>query len=430
MTLAALLPLLAVLVGLLAASALASGSETALFGLTHADRARLRRLSPRAAAAAQALLVHPRRLLILILLLNTSVNTIYFVVSSVTARHFEGGTAAIAFSALSVMAIILFGEVLPKSLAAGHRVRVSAIVAPVIRGLARVIDPVGIAFELAVLRPLARLFRPAGAGEARAVSVEEISSLLETGAGRGVIDEDEQQLLSGVVALGTVRVREVMTPRVDVRWVPHTATAEDLVELVRSSGHTKLPLCRGSLEGGVIGMVNSKRFLAARAAGTLGARTAVSQWAEPVIFVPDRARLDQLLDLFRSRRAHVALCVDELGGLTGLVEVEDVVRQLVRPIDSAGSSDAPRVTMVAPGRWRVPGRLAIRQWSEFFGPEWDQPNDRRVSTIAGLVFARMGRVPRVGDEIRLGNMRLIVESMNGRVIEAIGVRVDDEDPQR
>jgi len=421
-----LLPLLVVLLVLLAISALCSGGETSLFSLTHADRVRLRRQSPRAAAAVQSLLSNPRRLLILILLLNVSVNAAYFVVSSLTARHFEGGPAAVAFSVASVLGMILFAEVIPKSLATVHRVRFSVLFAPFARGLGKLLNPVGLVFEHAVLGPLARLFRPAGAGEAHAVSPEEIAALLESGAGRGVIDEDEQQLLSGVVALGTIRVREVMTPRVDVRWIAHTASVEDLLELVRASGHTKFPVCRGSLEGAVMGIVNAKRFLAARAAGTLGARTSIAHWAEHAPFVPDRARLDQLLDLFRSSRAHVGLCVDELGALTGIIEVEDVVRQLVRPIDAPGSPDAQRVTMVAPGQWRVPGRLSIRQWAEFFGPEWDMPTDRRVNTVAGLVFARLGRVPRVGDEIRLGTMRLTVESMRAHMIETIGVRVEED----
>lgn len=373
MNLVTIATLLAALLVLLVLSALFSGGETALFSITSADRARLRRLSPAAAAAAQALLAKPRRLLILILLLNVSANSAFFVVSSLLAAHAPGHVLPAVLAVGSVMTMVLFGEVVPKSLATAHRVRFGRFVAPLLRTIGRVLDPVGAAFEAAILRPLSRLFRPAGAGEARAITTLELSSLLEAGAGRGVIDEDEQQLLSDVVALGTVRVREVMTPRVDLRWLPASAGAEQLAELVRSTGHTKYPVARASLDAGVLGIVNAKRFLAAHAAGALGARTTPAQWAQPAVFVPDRARLDQLLDLFRARHAHVALCVDELGALTGLVEVEDVVRQLVRPVAEPGDSDSLRVTAVGRGSGASRGAWASASGRSSSGPTGPRP---------------------------------------------------------
>jgi putative hemolysin len=433
---ASALPLLFTLPALMAASAVCSASETALFSLTHSDRLRLRKANPGAARAVATLLAQPRRLLVLLLLCNTTVNVAYFVLSRIMAERFESPGAALVVGVGAVLLLILFGEVVPKSLAAVYRVRAAALIARTILLAGRVLGPLCALVDALAVRPLSLIARPAGAGAAASITVDELSALLEAGADRGVIEESEQRLLSDVVELGTLHVRDIMTPRVDIHWLDQRASPERLIDLIRTTGHTKFPVCRGSLDGGVIGLVNGKHYLAARAAGALGERTGPGQNTVPIPYVPERARLDKLLDLFGDRGTHVALCVDEAGAVTGLVEVEDVVRQLVRTGAEVPGSDTEGVTQTAPGVWSVPGRLSIHEWAEFFGeavtgarlgPSW---GSRRVSTVGGLIFSRLGRVPRAGDGVRIGNVALRVEAMNGRVIERVSVSVADGSPHR
>jgi len=409
-----------------AASAVCSGSETVLFSLSHSDRVRLRKLSPSAAQDVAELLSKPRRLLILILILNVSANALFFVVSSVLVRRLEGGPLAIAVSVGSVLGLTLLGEVVPKSLAAVYRVRFATVIAPVVRMIAVVLRPLTAIIDRGVVRPTAMVLRPIGAGEARVISVDELSALLDAGADRGFIDEDEQRLLSDVVGMGTLRVKDVMTPRVRIAWLDERAGREELVTLVKKSGHTKFPVCRGGLDGVVLGVVNAKSYLSSVASGRLPKGAQVGGQAVRVPCVPDRARLDQLLDLFRRSRAHVALCVDELGAVTGLIEAEDVVRQMVRPTEAVAAQSSG-VERLSPGRWSVPGRLSARDWADFF--EFGEASaavaraDREASTVAGLILCRLGRVPQVGDEVPLGSITLRVSAMSGRVIERVEVVV-------
>ncbi len=409
-----------------AASAVCSGSETVLFSLSHSDRVRLRKLSPAAARDVAELLSKPRRLLILILILNVSVNALFFVVSSVLARRLDGGPLAIALSVGSVLGLTLLGEVIPKSLAAVYRVRFATVIAPLVRAVGVVLRPLTAAIDRGVVRPTSLILRPIGAGEARHLSVDELSALLEAGADSGLIDEGEQRLLSDVVGVGTLRVKDVMTPRVAVAWLDERAGRDEILSLVRKTGHTKFPVCRGGLDGTVLGLVNAKVFLSAIAAGRLPKGAQLGGQAVRIPCVPDRARLDQLLDLFRHSRAHVALCVDEFGVVTGLIEAEDVVRQMVRPTDAIAAQTSG-VERLDTSRWSVPGRLSARHWAEFF--EFGEASaaiaraDREASTVAGLILCRLGRVPQVGDQVILGNITLRVAGMSGRVIERVEVVV-------
>ncbi len=425
---------------LLACSACCSASETALFGLTDSDRLRLRKEHPRTAAAAAALLARPRRVLITILFLNTLVNTGVFAVGSVLSVSLARAAGAwgdpdgMALAAgiragvelgggiAGVLTVLLVGEVVPKTIAVGQRLRVARCLLPALRAADALLAPLCGALDTAVLAPLARLVRPGAGAAGGAVTPDELASMLALGATSGVIDADEQRILGEVVQLGATRIREVMTPRVDIHWIDADADAEELFALIRRTGHTKFPVCEGVPERGVAGFLNTKRLLAALGRG--GAPLRVRDHMDPALFVPDRARLDQLLDHFRRTRSHVAICVDEHGEITGLVEVEDAVRGLTAAGGDPGRPGQEQVRALGHGRWEVPGRLSVRDWSQFFG-RGERGIDRRVSTVAGLVLSRLGRLPRAGESVRIGNVRLTVDAMDGLSIERVGVSLEE-----
>jgi CBS domain containing-hemolysin-like protein len=144
----------------------------------------------------------------------------------------------------------------------------------------------------------------------------------------------------------------------------------------------------------------------------------VAAAAVPARYIPERARLDQVLDFFRSGGSDLAICVGESGEITGLITIDDVIRELVA--SEGGGDERSSVRQTGEGRWEVSGRLSVRDWAEFFRGE-DLRAGPRVSTVAGLMSHRLGRVPRAGDEVRLSNLRLRVESMRGRVVERVSV---------
>jgi CBS domain containing-hemolysin-like protein len=412
---------------LVAMSALCSGTETALFSLTHADRLRLRRSHPTVHATVQKLLAEPRGLLVAILLLNVTVNTAYFTVAGMVGKRLFEDSAAVAagFSIGCVLVLILFGEVLPKAFSAVHRLPVSRVMAVPVLAWFRLITPVRLVLDGVVVAPLARLFRPAGQGEAERLTADDLQRLLEVGQSQGVLRESEHQLLADVVELGTLRVRDVMTPRVDVVWLKATDTSQELLALARDTGFTRFPVCRGAFnERQIVGIVNVQRVLPELNKSGASARLALAGLVDAPRFVPDKARVDQLLEHFRSTATDAAVVVSEHGELTGMVQIDDVIAELVKFASASHESGEGGVRMVDDGEWEVPGRLSVRDWEEFFEPVGAR-GGARVSTVAGLILARLGRVPRAGDKVTVGNVAMRVEAVQGRNIQRVRVRVLD-----
>lgn len=406
-------------------SALCSGSETAFFSLTHADRLRLRKSHPGVYAIVQRLMAQPRSLLVAILLLNVTVNTAYFTLAGIVGKGlFERSpAAAVGFSLGCVMVLILFGEVLPKALAAVHRLPVCRIMAVPVWGWYRLIAPIRVVLDGVIVGPLSRLFRPAGKGEARSLTAEDLSNLLELGQSEGVLRESEQQLLADVVELGTLRVRDVMTPRVDVAWLNATDTSQELLAIARETGFTRYPVCRGAFnERQIVGIVNVQHVFPQLKKSGAGARLPLAGLVEAVRFVPERARVDQLLEHFRSTQSDVAVVVSEHGDVAGMVQVDDVIGELVKFAEASQEAGESSVRRIDQNTWEVPGRLSVRDWEEFFEPV-GRERHASVSTVAGLILARLGRVPKAGEQVLISNMVMRVEAMKGRTIERVSVRL-------
>ncbi|MFA6045105.1 MAG: CNNM domain-containing protein [Phycisphaerales bacterium] len=404
---------------LLLASAICSASETALFSLSQADRLRLRKSHPMIFAAVSELLASPRSLLISVLLANAVVNTTFLVLSTVLGSAFSPAWAAL-IGAATVLVVIIGGEVLPKSVAAVYRVAVCRLVAIPMRVWFRVSAPIRIFAEDFVVSPLVRVFSPGGT-PTPPISTEDLSALLELNATAGVLNVSDQQLLDDVVQLSTLRAKDVMTPRVDLRWLSVTSTSDDFLALAGASGPRRLPVSRrGISERAAVGFVRDTSVLA-QLKKSGGAKVPLASLVEPALYLPERSRLDQVLEQFRAAKTDVALCVNEVGDITGVIALDDLIRELVSGADDSGST-AGGVERIMPGEWFVPGRLSVRDWASFFGAG-DEEINPRVSTVAGLVLDRLGRVPRVGDEVRIRNVRLRVERMRGRVIEQVAVAV-------
>jgi putative hemolysin len=279
-----------------------------------------------------------------------------------------------------------------------------------------------------LVAPLTRVVRADHRGSG-AISVEELSELLEVSAREGDLESGEEQLLGDVVELGSIRVREIMTPRVEVQFLDVSASANEAAEAVSKSGRTEIPVLSGP-EGDVVGILDAHRFLAARAIAAVSSglrpEPRPEDFLDPALFVPELSRLDQLLDEFRRAGRGIAVCVDEHGTIVGLVEVSDVVRRLVGKGDEDGSAEHPAIERIGPGRWVVPGSLRLGDLAGLLDDETaGEATPRAVATVAGLVLHRLGRVPRVDDRLRIRNLELEVQAMRGRRIERVLMSVVD-----
>ena len=411
------LPLVLALPVLLAASAFFSGSETALFSLTGRQQHTLRAETGLVARAVGQLLSNVRMLLITLMLGNMTVNVFYFVISSILLLKLEAAPINplwIAAGGIApLLAIIIFGEIIPKLIANTVPMPWVRLAAPPLWLIHRFIAPIRLVLGHAVVTPLSRLTSPTE--RPPALSRDELEALLDSSQRRGVIDRREEVLLREVLNLARMKVRDVMVPRVDVRAVDADGPPERLRQLIESTGFTKYPVYRGDLDN-VVGVIHARQFLLAGARGDL---PDLAGLVRDVHFVPELQRVDQILQDLRKRSAVLAVVVDEFGGTAGLVTLKSVVQRIVGDLqgdDAETKTPAPAVEPVDDESFRVSGRLCVHDWANVFGREHVPP---RVATVGGLLMTRLGRAPVVGDRVELGNLTLEVERMEGWRIESV-----------
>lgn len=407
---AAQIPLLILLPVLLVLSGFFSGSETALFSLTQPERMAMRRAHRAAATIIDRLLAHPRMLLITILFGNMTVNVLYFVISSVLMMQAKTHVAGeLLLGVISLLLLILVGEVIPKMVANGRRSLVAPLLCGPLWAFHSVIAPIRVLLDIFIVAPLSRLTAPAAAPPM--LLAEELGELLEVSSDRGVISDEEQAVLEEVIELSRRRVRDVMTPRVQLIAVPMTAGRKEVIAVAETTRLTRLPVYGRDLDD-IRGILHIKRYL-------LDPRSAampVSAMLSPARFVPEVASLDRLLEELQRNRMQSAIVVDEYGGTAGIVSIGDIVSELVGELLPRDRRDAECVKPLGPDEWRIGGEVALRDIEEIVPVVSPSP---RISTFNGLITDRLGRAPVVQDAIDFDGFRVEVERVErSRVVTA------------
>ncbi len=382
--------------------------ETALFGLTASDRVAMKRTRPNAAVLVEKLRRRPRALLLSTMLGSILCSSAYFVASTVLFTRVGGSTLGKAGLALaSILGCVVAGELLPKALAMLDRVRLaSTLVYPAV-AFDSVVAPVRNVLDYWVIMPLTRLVGKSS--EAPQLSRAELAALLDLSAQSGSIDAAEQGVLEGVVRLRRLRVRDVMTPRVDMAWLDLDAKESDVLAAAGEYRLSHFPIVGTDVDD-VRGILPVKSWLLTQP------RRSIANALEAVHFIPELASLERLLEHFRRTGTKLAIVVDEYGGTAGVVAVEDCVEEIVGDILGSGERAITVPEELADGRWRVSGEMSAHRWSEVFGLPL---HAGRTSTVAGLVLNHLTRVPQQGDRVRLGNVLLEVESMDGARVESV-----------
>ncbi len=396
----------------MAVSFLLSGSETALFGLDDDERAR-------APARVRVLLDRPQALLVSLLSVNLVVNILYF---SVVARLADGaqGPATLWWAGGALAVLVIFCEILPKAIAWRLRERFAALVAPAARVLVLATTPLRFVVE----KLLELIMRALGvdARESEGVDADELGEVLSRSRGRDSLDAGEIGMLAEVVELEDIRVKEILVPRVDMICVDLDSDDEEVrwFQCARALSRrlTWLPVVRGGPDH-VVGQVQLRDVLARP-------DSPLSELVRPVHFVPEVASVLDLLRSFKEHGAAEAIVVDEHGGTSGLVTIENVFEEIVGDLRVEGERPAAQVRQVAPGRYRVDGDLLVRDWNEAFGRDVVPEG---FETIGGLVTARLGRVPRAGDMVVSGGLACRVERMSGRRVLEVEVWPSDADEE-
>jgi CBS domain containing-hemolysin-like protein len=324
-----------------------------------------------------------------------------------------GGTLAALLSTLILTPVMLvFGEIIPKAVA---REWATSLILRLYRPLvwaSAVLAPF-VAISQWVVSFLLRLAGGSQPNVRHFVSREELKNLLQMEEpGEANVTTVEAEMIDNIFDLGETTVREVMVPLVDVALLPETASPMDAVALIQQRGYSRLPIY-AERETHVTGIVTAMDLLRhGSAAGTVG-----DIMRQPR-FVPEPKRIDELLREMQRDRAHLAVVVDEYGGATGIVTLEDIVEQIVGEIQDEHDRTPSLVEKLPDGSYWVAARTNIDELNEAL--DWTLPK-RDYETIAGLVLSTLGRIPRTGEEFQVPGYTITVLEADSRRVVAVKI---------
>ena len=319
---------------------------------------------------------------------------------------------------VSVVSIVL-GELIPKGLALASPDRIALLVSGPIALFARIVSPL-----VAVLVLLTKVIsKPFGIDPTRTpeLSAAEIRLIVEQGSQQGVLEAEEEQMISAVMSLSDSKLHEVMVPRIDIVAIDQEASFDDAVALVLNEGHSRTPLYQESVDH-IVGILYAKDLLRIIAAG--GPRPRLRDIMRPALFVPESQSVDDLLHELQRRRVHMAIVLDEYGGTAGLVTIEDLLEEIVGEIQDEFDEEEPMKVVVRDGEAILDGRADIDQLGTLVDPALELEDDEEYDTVGGFVYHRIGRVPVVGDSIAVEPFTITVVKVTGRRVGKVRVTWD------
>jgi len=408
---------------------MASGTETAL---TSVGRLRVRYLAEegsRAARILQRLQRDPNRFLSTVLLINT---VALIVASSATTLltddlfHDWGVPQgyvlwlALLVSLLLSVILLLLAEVTPKTLAIRYAERVALMAAGPVDRMATFLSPV-----LWAVTILSRALTGGRAAKAPYLTEDELITLLHVSEEQGVIEEQERDMIHGIIEAGDKSVREVMVPRTDMVAVENSATLQDIARVFKQHRHTRLPVYKGDLDH-LVGLIHAKDLLLFYTLSS-APEFNIEKILRPILFTPETKKVDELLHEMRSKKVHMMVVVDEYGGTAGLVSLEDLLEEIVGEIrDEYDQAEEEQLKIVSPTEALVDARYPMDELNSRLGLGISESAE--YDSVGGYVVASLGTIPAPGAVMQGGRARWKVEQAKGNRVEQVRLIADEPWP--
>ncbi|MGH2427865.1 MAG: hemolysin family protein [Candidatus Limnocylindria bacterium] len=324
-------------------------------------------------------------------------------VSGTWLQEETADTIAFVFMTLVIALVsIIIGELVPKTLALSFPERLSLFVARPIGWMDRLLSPV-VWFVSTVSKILVRLLGGKTEPQGGYLSTEELKMLVESSTEQGEFEEEEKEMIHGVIELGDKKVHEVMIPRIGIRAVNVDDPLDEVLDMIVRAGHSRLPVFEESLDN-VVGILYAKDLLPyLKGNGRGNGPIDIRGLARPPVYVPESKAVDELLHDMQAQKRHIAIVVDEYGGTAGLITMEDVVEEIVGEIQDEYDTEESMVeTIESDGElaFRLDGRVSMDDLRDLFElTDDDEPDEEAYDTVGGFIVHRVGRIPLPGAEI-------------------------------
>lgn len=399
-------------------SAFFSGSEVALFSI---DKKKLKSLfaeNPSTLNKLTRLLEAPRRLLVTILIANNVVNVAASIIAVLLALDLAARFNISTSIALTVQIIlltgiiVLFGEITPKIFASKNSVRfarfaafplywVNVIFYPIAETLTELIQSLSSRVKFNRLKS--------------AITSEELPHLAELSHEKGTIEEDERELIHGIVSSSKISVKEIMCPRVDIKAVSIENTFNELLEAVKESGHSRIPVYKGDIDE-INGILYTKDLLPYLKNVSEQKSFSLETIMRKPLFIPETKLINSLMRDFQNSKTHIAIVVDEFGGISGLITLEDILEEIVGEIRDELDTNEDMIKKLQPGNFVVKGSVAIDDVADILEIDFD---DEGYETIGGFILSQAGDIPKQGYSFEYKGFLFSVKEILKRRVQSI-----------
>jgi CBS domain containing-hemolysin-like protein len=396
------------LIILLLLSGFFSSAETALFSISKTKARHIAKRQNKSYLLIKRMKENPNKLLSTVLIGNNLVNVgASALATSIAINMFQNYAVGLTTGIMTFL-ILVFGEVLPKSIAIQNNILIARIVIYPIYLLSIFFYPVVIFLNF-LTKITGRIKKTP------TVTEEELMTFVEVVEEEGEIKEEEKELIHKIFEFDDTNASEIMTPRADMFVID--ADGELRLEDVVNSGYTRIPVIQDTVDN-VIGIINIKDLFLHRIRSDT--KVNVREIMTKPYFVPENKKLDKLLHQFKERKHHIAIVVDEHGGVSGLITLEDALEEIFGEIRDETDKEEPHIIKRKDKEWVVLGKSDIDKINERIG--MDIPDSKEYDTFSGYILNTIGRIPEEKEKIAIGPYIVTVEEMDGNRVKKYGIK--------
>lgn len=405
---------------LLVLSAFFSGSETAYFSLTKSNIQNLTHSKKFSAKQAAVLLEEPKKLLIAIIIGNTIANVATASLAAILTTGFIekynlNELLVLLINVFVVTSVILFfSEIVPKITAVKNSKKIAIRVSVPLTFFFYIFYPMTLIFDL-----ITKLIS-SGIGIDKnkfTLSEDELRTLVDVGEEQGALQKDEREMIHSIFEMGVTMAREIMVPRTDMVCIDKSATLPQVLNTVKDKLHSRIPVYSETVDNiaGILYLKDLLPFIKRRT----NANFDLAKLARPPYYVPEQKKINELLREFQAEKIHMAIVVDEYGGTSGLVTLEDVIEEIVGEIQDEYDIEQPEFKQLSDTTYLVDGSMSIADINEELG--LDIPTEEGVDTLAGFLLGKFGSVPLSKEKFAYNGYEFVIEKATKKRIQLVRI---------
>lgn len=412
------------LVFLIILSGIFSASETALtsFRSTHLEEVEWKH--PKEASLLRGWLRYPNEILTGMLLGNNIVNILASAIATALTLNLMGNnsTSILISTVVMTVVILIFGEITPKIIAKNNAVFISRMIIAPMHFLSVVTKPI-VFLLMGISKILGRLFGIEIKDEALMITEKDIRSFVNVGEAEGIIEEGEKEMIHSIFEFGETSAKEVMTPRTSMYSIEATKTIEEIWDELLETGFSRIPVYEETIDD-IIGILYVKDILNSVKRGETDKQ--IKEFVRVPYFVPETKSIIEILKEFQIKKVHIAMVLDEYGGVVGLVTIEDLIEEIVGEIrDEFDQEEDEFVVKISETEYMIDAMIDIESLNKELS--LNLPISEDYESLGGLITTELSRVGAIGDEIVLGDVRIEVKELDKmRISRVLLEKIVDE----